>query len=105
MSTVALNNLWDYLQSLALSNSNKDWLANKLIESKVEDIDEEARREEMLYSMFGAWSKCADAELQDTEWLDEICGGWNEDPRSTEEIKADIRNAHQSGITRKIRAF
>ncbi|MBQ9641816.1 MAG: hypothetical protein IJV06_09715 [Bacteroidaceae bacterium] len=42
MSTIALNNLWNYIQSLALSNSNKDWLASKLIESKVEDIDEEA---------------------------------------------------------------
>ncbi|MBQ9641814.1 MAG: hypothetical protein IJV06_09705 [Bacteroidaceae bacterium] len=105
MSTIALNNLWNYIQSLALSNSNKDWLASKLIESKVEDIDEEVRREETLYSMFGAWAKCTDKKLQDAEWLDEICGGWNEDPRSTEEIKADIRNARQSGITRKIRAF
>ncbi|MBQ9363698.1 MAG: hypothetical protein IJT97_09835 [Bacteroidaceae bacterium] len=83
MSTVALNNLWDYLQSLALSNSNKDWLANKLIESKVEDIDEEARREETLYSMFGAW-----ADDPNFPFMEEA-----------------IRNGRISGITRHIVAF
>jgi len=40
MSTVALNNLWIYIQSLALTNSNKDWLASKLMESKVQNVEE-----------------------------------------------------------------
>ena len=33
-ATVTLDNLWAYLQSLSLSDSNKEWLAEKLIESK-----------------------------------------------------------------------
>lgn len=34
MSTAALNNLWIYIQSMALSDRNKQWLADRLIESK-----------------------------------------------------------------------
>ena len=34
MSTVALNNLWIYIQSMMLSDRNKQWLADRLIESK-----------------------------------------------------------------------
>lgn len=31
MTTLALNNLWTYLQGLALAQSDKEWLANRLI--------------------------------------------------------------------------
>ena len=31
MTTFALNNLWTYLQGLSLSQSDREWLANKLI--------------------------------------------------------------------------
>jgi hypothetical protein len=31
MTTFALNNLWAYLQGLSLSQSDREWLANKLI--------------------------------------------------------------------------
>lgn len=33
MNTATINSLWGYLQSLSLSNRNKQWLAEKLIES------------------------------------------------------------------------
>ncbi len=32
MTSFALNNLWSYLQGLALSQSDREWLANKLRE-------------------------------------------------------------------------
>ena len=32
MSTVALQNLWSYLQGLSLSQSDRAWLADKLME-------------------------------------------------------------------------
>lgn len=41
----------------------------------------------------------------DAIWLDNICGGWQDDPRTTEEIKKDIRSSRQSGVTRKIKAL
>lgn len=31
MTTFALNNLWNYLQGLSLSQSDREWLAYKLI--------------------------------------------------------------------------
>lgn len=36
MSTIALNNLLNYILSQSLSDKNKDWLAEKIIESKSE---------------------------------------------------------------------
>lgn len=34
MSTLQLQKIWEFLQALSLSDDNKEWLANKLIESK-----------------------------------------------------------------------
>lgn len=34
MSGIALNNLWVFIQSMGLSDRNKQWLADRLIESK-----------------------------------------------------------------------
>lgn len=36
MSTLALNKLLEYILSLGLSNRNKDWLAERIIESKTD---------------------------------------------------------------------
>ena len=65
MSTLALNKLWEYIQVLALSNQNKDWLAQKLIESKSKEEDAIKEKEEKLYSLFGAWAD--DAEMDAIE--------------------------------------
>lgn len=37
MTTVALNNLWTYLQGLSLSQKDRNWLAGKLIEPTADD--------------------------------------------------------------------
>lgn len=62
MSTLALNKLWEYIQVLALSNQNKDWLAQKLIDSKSKEEDAIKEKEEKLYSLFGAWADDADMD-------------------------------------------
>lgn len=36
MSTVALQNLFNYIMGMSLSDKNKQWLADKLIESKTD---------------------------------------------------------------------
>ena len=36
MSTAALHHLWNYLQGLSLSQSDRTWLANKLMEPSYE---------------------------------------------------------------------
>lgn len=33
-TTVSLESIWAFIQSLTLTESNKDWLVEKLIESK-----------------------------------------------------------------------
>lgn len=63
-----------------MTNKNKDWLAAKIIESKVLAPEENREREERLYSMFGAWNN--DEEMDGFE--------------------AAIRERRATGVTRKI---
>ena len=63
MTTVALNNLWTYLQGLSLSQSDREWLANKLIMPKDARLkeDDNARLEEALAKFSGDFGGPADA--------------------------------------------
>lgn len=47
MNTISMNNLWNYLQGLSLTASNRKWLAEKLIEpqSSTDTSDEKIRQE------------------------------------------------------------
>lgn len=38
MGTTQIEGLWAYIQTLSLSNRNKQWLADKLLESKKESV-------------------------------------------------------------------
>lgn len=63
MTTFALNNLWAYLQGLSLSQSDREWLANKLImPAKTQDssVTDEALAE--FLKMEGIWSEDAEGE-------------------------------------------
>ena len=63
MTTMALNNLWNYLQGLSLSRSDREWLANKLVTSTEEtesgSTDESMKR---FLEMEGIWSQYDDGE-------------------------------------------
>ena len=48
MNSVALNNLWSYLQGLSLTSSNKRWLANHLIEA-AENTENMSHRKELVF--------------------------------------------------------
>ena len=63
MTTFALNNLWTYLQGLSLSQSDREWLANKLIMPKetVSSVDDNARLNEALAKFSGDFGGSADA--------------------------------------------
>lgn len=82
MSTLALNKLLDYILSLSLSNSNKDWLAEKIIMSKTDSVGE-TEKEARLYSMFGAWS----------------------DDKEMDAFEKAIKEGRTSGVTRNIISF
>ena len=63
MTTFALNNLWTYLQGLSLSQSDREWLANKLIMLKETNLieDDNARLDEALKKFSGDFGGSADA--------------------------------------------
>ena len=63
MTTFALNNLWTYLQGLSLSQSDREWLANKLImpnDTKT-DLTEDELKAKFL-EMEGFWSEDEEGE-------------------------------------------
>ena len=57
MTTFALNNLWRYLKGLSLSQSEREWLANKLIMPKesISELMAEERKAKFL-RLAGSWS-------------------------------------------------
>ncbi|MBQ6065146.1 MAG: hypothetical protein IJK42_02665 [Prevotella sp.] len=63
MTTFALNNLWNYLQGLSLSQSDREWLAGKLIMPKEDapKLTADERKNEFL-KMAGIWSEDAEGE-------------------------------------------
>ena len=63
MTSFALNNLWTYLQGLSLSQTDREWLANKLIMPKetVSSEDDNARLDEALAKFSGNLGGSADA--------------------------------------------
>lgn len=63
MTTFALNNLWSYLKGLSLSQSEREWLANKLIMPKdsAPELTAEERKAEFL-KMAGIWSESEEGE-------------------------------------------
>ena len=63
MTTFALNNLWNYLKGLSLSQSDREWLANKLImPSKKEETDSAEDSMTRFLEMEGIWSKSEEGE-------------------------------------------
>ena len=48
MTTMALNNLWSYLQGLSLSRKDRNWLAGKLMESTEKEMAETRRQQEYV---------------------------------------------------------
>ena len=63
MTSFALNNLWTYLQGLSLSQDDREWLANKLIMPKENELKQEnsARLDEALKKFSGDFGGSADA--------------------------------------------
>lgn len=67
MTTFALDNLWNYLQGLSLSQSDREWLAHKLIMptekngAKKDNLTAEERKAIFL-SKAGIWSETEEGE-------------------------------------------
>lgn len=78
MTTVALNNLWTYLQGLSLARNDRDWLAGKLLEATEEEP--EALRQQGLVkeSLYRALDEVEAAKrgehkmMSEEEFLEEL---------------------------------
>lgn len=52
MSTAALNNLWTYIKGLPLSYSDRQWLAERLVEpEEIEWAKQRKRDEELVHKL------------------------------------------------------
>ena len=81
-ATISLDGILAFIHSLSLSASNKRWLGEKLLN----EAQQETSSQVESYDKF----------------IESICGAWNDDPRTTEEIISDIHNALQFTSTRHI---
>lgn len=67
MTTFALDNLWNYLQGLSLSQSDREWLAKKLImpvnkAAEEKDVFTAEERKTNFLSKAGIWSETEEGE-------------------------------------------
>ena len=81
MSTAALNNLWTYIQGLSPSYSDRQWLAERLVEP--EEIERAKQRK------------------RDEQFVREMRALQYEGQPTAEEMKKMIRESHHFGL-RKI---
>lgn len=78
MTTVALNNLWTYLQGLSLSQKDRNWLAGKLIEPTADDAKtakQKAYVKESLYRALDEVKRAKRGEIKmmtEEEFLDSL---------------------------------
>lgn len=73
-------------------------------------ISHESRstQEAILIQLMRLLSKPSTVSLNEIDYKEkvmELCGAWNDDPRNTEQIKEDIRNARVSGETRHLKEW
>lgn len=64
MTIVALNNLWQYLQNLSLTDSNKRWLAQRLMDAQSDKVE------------FNEKTKSAIKEIDNGQAV--VCNTWDE---------------------------
>jgi hypothetical protein len=69
MTTVALNNLWTYINGLSLKQKDRKWLASKLLEP-TEDAAETKRQQEFVKeSLYRALDEVERAKRGETKMM------------------------------------
>ena len=71
MTTMALNNLWSYLQGLKLAQKDRNWLAGKLLEASNEDIETRHQQELVKESLYSALNEVEAAKRGEIEMMTE----------------------------------
>ncbi len=71
MTTVALNNLWTYLQGLSLSQKDRNWLAGKLIEPTADDAKTAKQKAYVKESLYRALDEVKRAKRGEIKMMTE----------------------------------
>ena len=78
MTTVALNNLWTYIEGLSLKQKDRKWLANKLLEPIEVDTKTKRQQEFVKESLTSAINEVKAAKrgehklMTEDEFMDEL---------------------------------
>lgn len=71
MTTVQLNNLWTYIQGMALNKKDREWLAGKLLEPKADDEKTARQKEFVKESLYRALDEVERAKRGEIKMMTE----------------------------------
>jgi len=71
MTTVQLNNLWTYIQGMALKKKDREWLAGKLLEPKADDEKTARQKEFVKESLYRALDEVERAKRGEIKMMTE----------------------------------
>ena len=71
MTTMALNNLWNYLQGLNLARKDRNWLAGKLMEATEKEIETKRQQEYVKESLYRALDEVEAAKRGEIKMMTE----------------------------------
>ena len=74
MTTIQLNNLWTYIQGMALKKKDREWLAGKLLEPTADDAKTARQKAYVKESLYRALDEveAAKTEGRKLKTLDEF---------------------------------
>ena len=71
MTTLQLNNLWTYIQGMALKKKDREWLAGKLLEPKADDEKTARQKEFVKESLYRALDEVERAKRGEIKMMTE----------------------------------
>lgn len=71
MTSVALNNLWTYIDGLSLKKKDREWLADKLLETNAEDAKTAQQKAYVKESLTRALKEVKAAKLEGRKMMTE----------------------------------
>lgn len=71
MTAVQLNNLWTYIQGMALKKKDREWLAGKLLEPKADDEKTARQKEFVKESLYRALDEVERAKRGEIKMMTE----------------------------------
>ena len=71
MTTIALNNLWSYIQGMSLKKKEREWLASKLLEPTADDAKTAKQKAFVKESLYRALDEVERAKRGEIKMMTE----------------------------------